>query len=95
MDIKEIENLKSKMQEEANKKPDEWFSILENRESCLKSDENGYTLFFKKDVLKFLGFLDDGNKVKDLLRKHKELPLKLLFCGDKLIIKRGSIKNGK
>jgi len=92
MDIKEIEKLKTTAQEEANKKPDDWFSILENKTAMLKADENGYTLYFKKDMLKFLGFMINENNVKQLLRKNKELPIKILYCGDKIIIKRSDKK---
>lgn len=92
MDIKEIEKLKNTAQEEAKKKPDDWFSILENKDAILKSDENGYTLYFKKDLLKFLGFMNNEKDVKQLLRKHKELPIKILYCYDKIIIKRSDKK---
>jgi hypothetical protein len=92
MDIKEIEKLKNTAQEEANKKPDDWFSILENKDAILKSDENGYSLYFKKDLLKFLGFMNNEKDVKQLLRKHKELPIKILYCNDKIIIKRSDKK---
>jgi len=92
MNIKEFEQLKNTAQEEANKKPDEWFSVLDNKDDVLKSDENGYNLYFKKELLKFLGFMNTENKVKQLQRKNKKLPIKILYCGDKIIIKRGDKK---
>lgn len=89
MDIKELERLKHTAQEEANKKPIEWFSILGGQESILKSTENGYTLYFKKELLQLLGFMTNEDKVTQLQRKIKELPIKVLLCGDKIIIKKG------
>lgn len=89
MDIKEVEKLRNTAQDEANKKPNEWFSLLENKDCLLKSDENGYKLYFKKELLKILGFMNNDTKVKELQKKNRELPIKVLYCGDKIIIKRG------
>lgn len=88
MDIKEIERAKEKIKKDALEKINELCSISEFNDCYLNSNESGFYLYCKKDILELLGFDLKGKPVKEYQKENKKLPIKILFVGNKILIER-------
>lgn len=88
MDIREIERAKEKIKKDAQEKLNDLSSISEMDNSFLNSNESGFYLYCKKEILELLGFDLNGLSVKEYQKQHKKLPIKIFFAGNKVVFER-------
>lgn len=87
MDTNDFLKHKEKIESEVIVKVDDLFKIGNQDNEFLNSNEAGFYFYVKKRYLEQLGFRI-GKNVKKFQKDNKKIPIKILSCGDKIIISR-------